>query len=35
MDPREMVQLYFGTTDAQAEVSGQPVRQGRPGDWRL
>lgn len=30
-----MMQLYLGTTDAQAEVSGQPVRQGGPGDWCL
>lgn len=35
MDRREMMQLYLGTTDAQAEVSGQPVQQGGPGDWCL
>lgn len=32
MDRWEMMQLFLGTTDAQAEVSGQLVLQSRAGD---
>lgn len=35
MDRWEMMQLFLGTTDAQAEVSGQLVSQSRAGDGCL